>query len=83
MRNTDTTSKNEGLRPSCSPAAHQRAGRIMEFDSADLAIIAAALERNKAQWINAAENCERNEAHDEAAVCRRHAAHCERLLRRI
>lgn len=83
MRNTDTTNQDKGLCP-LTPAAHQTAGgRIMQFDSVELAEIVAALQMAEWEWLASAKRAERAGAEDEAATARRHAAACKRLRGKI
>lgn len=84
MRNTDTTkSECEGAALAL-PAAHQSAGgRIMQFDSVELAEMVAALQVAEWEWLASAKRAERAGAEDEAATARRHAAACKRLRQKI
>lgn len=82
MRNTDTTNQDKGLCP-LTPAAHQTAGRVLQFDSVELAEIVAALQIAEWDWLASAKRAERAGAEDEAATARRHAAACKRLRQKI
>jgi hypothetical protein len=82
MRNTDTTNQDKGLCP-LTPAAHQTAGRVLQFDSADLALIWGALQDSEWKWKEAAERAEQAGDTQAAEESRRHAAHCRRLRGRI